>query len=89
MARLNALILSLATLVSASPRALIKCRDTQLRDSYDFIIAGGGTVGLTVADRLTEAFPQSKAPWPTLHLCSLPIDLTSLNYRNGPCCRIW
>ncbi len=30
---------------------------TELRDSYDFIIAGGGTCGLTVADRLTEAFP--------------------------------
>ena len=29
-------------------------------DSYDFVIVGGGTSGLTVADRLTEN-PQSKA----------------------------
>jgi choline dehydrogenase len=26
----------------------------QLRDAYDYIIVGGGTSGLTVADRLTE-----------------------------------
>lgn len=29
-------------------------RDASLRESYDFVVAGGGTSGLTVADRLTE-----------------------------------
>lgn len=29
-------------------------RDVDLRSSYDFVIIGGGTSGLTVADRLTE-----------------------------------
>ncbi|GME61385.1 putative choline dehydrogenase [Neofusicoccum parvum] len=29
-------------------------RDTALQDEYDFVIIGGGTSGLTVADRLTE-----------------------------------
>ena len=33
---------------------------SELRPSYDYIIAGGGTAGLTVADRLAEAFPDSK-----------------------------
>ncbi len=29
-------------------------RDTVLNSSYDYFVAGGGTSGLTVADRLTE-----------------------------------
>jgi hypothetical protein len=29
-------------------------RDAKLRPAYDFVIVGGGTSGLTVADRLTE-----------------------------------
>lgn len=27
---------------------------TSIKDAYDYIIVGGGTAGLTVADRLTE-----------------------------------
>ncbi|KAK0614950.1 hypothetical protein B0T17DRAFT_646176 [Bombardia bombarda] len=34
-----------------------KRKTSELLDSYDFVIAGGGTSGLTVADRLTKAFP--------------------------------
>lgn len=42
---------------SAHPIARLKRQVSELRPTYDFIIAGGGTAGLTVADRLTEAFP--------------------------------
>ena len=35
-------------------------RDVALNASYDFVIIGGGTSGLTVADRLTED-PNSKS----------------------------
>jgi hypothetical protein len=37
----------------------VKRQATQLLDSYDFVIAGAGTSGLTIADRLTEVFPES------------------------------
>lgn len=49
----------LLALVKASPLASLKSQSSELLDSYDFIIAGGGTAGLTVGDRLSQAFPES------------------------------
>ena len=49
------LFLFIATFASPiAKNARIIGRDTDLQLSYDFVIVGGGTSGLTVADRLTE-----------------------------------
>ena len=53
-------LLFLAAEGAHTPRyAQIIGRGVPLQSSYDFVIVGGGTSGLTVADRLTED-PASK-----------------------------
>lgn len=59
-----AIVAVLAGAVSASQHMSVRRQVSELRDSYDFVIAGGGTSGLTVADRLSEAFSDSKLNWP-------------------------
>lgn len=61
MGFLGAIFVSLAALTSAASvsSANLKRQISQLRDRYDFVVVGGGTSGLTVADRLTAAFPAS------------------------------
>ena len=49
----------LLTVVELAHAGNARRQASELLDSYDFVIAGGGTSGLTIADRLTEAFPDS------------------------------
>jgi NADH dehydrogenase FAD-containing subunit len=58
----SSLTFSLAALASAADArdAKVKRQISELRPWYDFVIVGGGTSGLTVADRLTKAFPKSE-----------------------------
>jgi hypothetical protein len=37
-----------------APHAIVFNHTEQLRQNYDYIIAGGGTSGLVIANRLTE-----------------------------------
>lgn len=54
--RLGQVALLATQLVHASgfDNAQVVGRDVELLDEYDYVIAGGGIAGLTVADRLSE-----------------------------------
>ena len=57
MKSIGVLLGSLALASALPQRRVVKRQVEELRDNYDFVVVGGGTAGLTVADRLSEAFP--------------------------------
>lgn len=59
VARISALLAALETAHGSlttrfAPPAIIHHHPSELRPEYDYVIIGGGTSGLTVANRLTE-----------------------------------
>ncbi len=78
------LVSSLAASAAALPSVTVKRQVSQLRDKYDFIIAGGGTSGLTVADRLSQAFPKSRLSLAVPNPDQTLTPRFDIN-RDGPC----
>ncbi|KAK0740020.1 GMC oxidoreductase-like protein [Schizothecium vesticola] len=76
MSLVRVVFLSLAILAGATGQYGYTERQTlQLRSSYDFVIVGAGTSGLTIADRLSQALPSKTV---------LVVEYGKIEYCPGP-----
>jgi hypothetical protein len=67
----SVLLTAHAVVAHATPHASVKRDTSELLQAYDFIVAGGGTAGLTVADRLSEALPESRVHPASRHISAI------------------
>lgn len=72
--------------VALSERAVLVDATSSLQKEYDYVIIGGGTSGLTVANRLTENLRGK--PEVTLSKDERVIDCSPENSIR-PCHRVW
>lgn len=77
---LLSLFATVTQVVIATPTQALNARlvgrDVELKEAYDFVVIGGGTSGLTVANRLTEN-PNCK--FSSIHLLSF-VSLPRINH---------
>lgn len=63
-------IVAIASVASALPNSVFHAqhftRSEDIETIYDYVIIGGGTAGLTVADRLAEDGKCERIPFPSL-----------------------
>jgi NADH dehydrogenase FAD-containing subunit len=79
-------VLALLGVASALPSNVKQVQTRVDKDTYDYVIVGGGVTGLVVANRLSE----NKNSKSTSTLLSLhPHDANQLFHRNCPCHRSW
>lgn len=81
--RLLAAALAVSLPCSASA-AVIKRHGTDLDRTYDFVIAGGGTAGLTIADRVSAAFPNRESSLSFHHASVDTSKISSKLKSKGP-----
>lgn len=76
---IGACILGVVEALPSRLQNFAKRQVSELRDDYDFVIVGGGTAGLTVADRVSAAFPKSMSQFQSEYPVSPRVEPSETN----------